>query len=224
MCFQQHTGFVRITFCFFPAPIFLSAGTVAFYLAVRGLPTTRCPQNDYSYRLAYTPGFVKREMQKVSGLSRIPSPWLARDRARKRGCDQMSFPGSAVTGELQPAGATERRFFRPRSHLRFAATRQSEKRGSFRVADHPPGIAVSADFRWPRSRRRRTTPPHSRSSNRLKQETARPSQFPQDDPSIPVGSGIRTSASSPCRVAGSPVCRPDPGSARSPGYSCPSVR
>src|ERR1700734_1747740 len=37
----------------------------------------------------------------------------------------------------------------------------------------------------PRSRRRRTTPPHSRSSNRLKQETARPPQFPQDDPSSP---------------------------------------
>src|SRR6266571_5206806 len=55
----------------------------------------------------------------------------------------------------------------------------------------------SADFRWPRSRRRQTTPPHSRSSNRLKQETARPSQFPQDDPSFPAGSGIRTSASPP---------------------------
>ena len=60
--------------------------------------------------------------------------------------------------------------------------------------------------------------------NRLKQETARPSQFPQDDPSFPVGSEIRTSPLSPCRVAGSPVSRPDPGSARSPGYSCPSVR
>src|SRR5271169_4557422 len=55
----------------------------------------------------------------------------------------------------------------------------------------------SADFRWPRSRRRQTTPPHSRSSNRLKQETPRPTQFPQDDPSFPAGSGIRTSASPP---------------------------
>jgi hypothetical protein len=55
----------------------------------------------------------------------------------------------------------------------------------------------SADFRWPRSRRRQTPPPHSRSSNRLKQETARPSQFPQGDPSFPAGSGIRTSASPP---------------------------
>jgi hypothetical protein len=82
----------------------------------------------------------------------------------------------------------------------------------------------SADFRWPRSRRRQTTPHHSRSSNRLKEETTRPSQFPQDDPSFPSGSGIRTSDSSHCRVAGNPVCRPDPGSARSPGYSCPSVR
>ena len=82
----------------------------------------------------------------------------------------------------------------------------------------------SADFRWPRSRRRQTTPHHSRSSNRLKEETTRPSQFPQDDPSFPAGSGIRTSASSPCRVPGNPVCRPDPGSARSPGYSCHSVR
>src|ERR1700688_1208597 len=73
------------------------------------------------------------------------------------------------------------------------------------------GISVSAlafmhsprfaDFRWPRGRRRQTTPPHSRSSNRLKQETARPSQFPQDDPSFPAGSGIRASPSSPCRVA-----------------------
>src|SRR6267142_3897785 len=44
----------------------------------------------------------------------------------------------------------------------------------------------SADFRWPRSRRRQTTPPHSRSSNRLKQETARQPantsevEFPRD--------------------------------------------
>ena len=78
-------------------------------------------------------------------------------------------------------------------------------------------------FRLPRRRRRQTTPPHSRSSNRLKQETARPSQS-QDDPSFPAGSGIRKSPSSPCRVAGNPVCRSVPGSARSPGYSCPSVR
>src|ERR1700756_802992 len=56
---------------------------------------------------------------------------------------------------------------------------------------------ASPIFRWPRSRRRQTTPPHSRSSNRLRQETARPPQFPQDDPSFPAGSGIRTSASLP---------------------------
>jgi hypothetical protein len=36
-------------------------------------------------------------------------------------------------------------------------------------------------------------------------------KFPQDDPSFPAGSGIRTSNSSPCRVAGNPVCRPAPG-------------
>src|SRR3984885_13546396 len=54
----------------------------------------------------------------------------------------------------------------------------------------------SADFRWPRSRRRQPTPPHSPTSNRLKQETARPPQFPQDDPSSPAGSGTRTSPSS----------------------------
>ena len=54
-----------------------------------------------------------------------------------------------------------------------------------------------SEFRWPRSRRRRTTPPHSRSSNCLKPETARPTQFPRDDPSFPAGSGIRTSASPP---------------------------
>src|SRR6202453_1775542 len=53
------------------------------------------------------------------------------------------------------------------------------------------------EFRWPRSRRRQTTLPHSRSSNRLKPETARPPQFPRDDPSFPVGSGIQTSASLP---------------------------
>ena len=47
-----------------------------------------------------------------------------------------------------------------------------------------------SEFRWPRSRRRRTTPPRSRSSNRLKPETARPTQFPRDDPSFPAGSGI----------------------------------
>jgi hypothetical protein len=45
----------------------------------------------------------------------------------------------------------------------------------------------SADFRWPRSRRRQPTPPHSPTSNRLKQEIARPPQFPQDDPSSPRG-------------------------------------
>src|SRR5580692_9741349 len=58
-------------------------------------------------------------------------------------------------------------------------------------------ILIPRPFRWPTSRRRQTTPPHSRSSNRLKQETARPPQFPQDDPSFPVGSRIRTSASPP---------------------------
>src|SRR6267378_5479406 len=55
----------------------------------------------------------------------------------------------------------------------------------------------SAAFRWPTSRRRRTTPPRSRSSNRLKQETARPSRFPQVDPSFPAGLGTRTSPSPP---------------------------
>src|SRR5580698_5292829 len=55
----------------------------------------------------------------------------------------------------------------------------------------------SADFRWPRSRRRHSTPPRSRSSNRRKQETARPPRFPQVDPSFPAGSGIRTSPSLP---------------------------
>src|ERR1019366_5430875 len=57
------------------------------------------------------------------------------------------------------------------------------------------GRRAQADFWLPpiqmaRSRRRQITPPHSRSSLRLKQETARPSQFPQDDPSFPAGSGI----------------------------------
>ena len=37
----------------------------------------------------------------------------------------------------------------------------------------------------------------------------------EGDPSFPAGSGIRTSASSPCRVVGNSVCRPAPGSARS---------
>ena len=53
------------------------------------------------------------------------------------------------------------------------------------------------EFRWPRSRRRQPSPSHSRSSNRLKPETARPPRFPRDDPSFPAGSGIRTSASPP---------------------------
>src|ERR1700689_4952635 len=48
----------------------------------------------------------------------------------------------------------------------------------------------SADFRWPRSRRRQPTPPHSPNSNRLKKETAQPPQFPQDAPSCPAGSGF----------------------------------
>src|ERR1700679_1712934 len=60
-----------------------------------------------------------------------------------------------------------------------------------------PLPAIRREFRWPRGRRRQTTPPHSRSWNRLKQETARPPRFPQGDPSFPAGSGIRTSASLP---------------------------
>ena len=48
------------------------------------------------------------------------------------------------------------------------------------------------DFRWPTCHRP-TTPLYSPSSNRPSKKPARPSQFPQDDPSVPVGSGIRTS-------------------------------
>src|ERR1700722_8276194 len=59
-----------------------------------------------------------------------------------------------------------------------------------RVAHHTSPI-----FRWPRSRRRQTSPPRSRSSNRPTRETARPSQFPRDDPSFRAGSGIGTYAS-----------------------------
>jgi hypothetical protein len=47
--------------------VFPSAGTMALFLAVRSLPTTRCPQNDHTYRLAYVAGFVKRKMQKNCG-------------------------------------------------------------------------------------------------------------------------------------------------------------
>jgi hypothetical protein len=57
--------------------------------------------------------------------------------------------------------------------------------------------ALRRVFRWPTSRRRRTAPPHSRNSNRRKQETPRPSRFPQVDPSFPAESGIRTSPSPP---------------------------
>ena len=81
-------------------------------------------------------------------------------------------------------------------------------------------ILMPLPFRWPRSRRRQLNPPHSRSSNRLKQGTARPPPFPQDDRSLPAGSGIRTFPSSPCRVAGNPQCRPAPGSMIS---SLPSI-
>src|ERR1700757_3810465 len=56
-------------------------------------------------------------------------------------------------------------------------------------------ILFPRPFRWPRSRHRPTTPAHSRSWNRLKQETAQPPQFLPDAPSFPAGSGIRTSAS-----------------------------
>jgi hypothetical protein len=52
-----------------------------------------------------------------------------------------------------------------------------------------PALTEIRRFRLPRSRRQ-TIPPHSRSSNRLKQETARPSQFPQDDPSFPADHGF----------------------------------
>src|ERR1700741_2889075 len=51
---------------------------------------------------------------------------------------------------------------------------------------------ASPSFRGPKARRRHTTPPRSRSSNRLKQETARLPQFPQDAPSFPAASWIRT--------------------------------
>src|SRR6185437_5947086 len=69
-----------------------------------------------------------------------------------------------------------------------------------RITHDTSPIRVDIDspaFRWPRGRRRRTTPPHSRSSNRLKRETPRPPQFPQDGPSFRAGSRIRTSASPP---------------------------
>src|ERR1700730_11460302 len=42
-----------------------------------------------------------------------------------------------------------------------------------------PLPAIRRDFRWPIGRRRQTTTPHSRSSNRLKQEIARPPQSSQ---------------------------------------------
>src|SRR3984957_19170466 len=88
-----------------------------------------------------------------------------------------------------------------------------------------PHSPRSADFRWPRSRRRHSTPPRSRSLNRRKQETARPSRFPQVDPSFPAGSGFRTSPSLPWgELVPASVWRSAPGPARSPGYSCPSVR
>ena len=48
-------------------------------------------------------------------------------------------------------------------------------------------LLVTRRFRLPRSRRRQTTPPHSRSSLRLKQETARPSQISSGRPIFPRG-------------------------------------
>src|ERR1039457_525102 len=51
------------------------------------------------------------------------------------------------------------------------------------------------------SRRRQPTPPHSRSSNRVKQETARPSQFPQDAHLSPRDQGFEHLPRLLCRVA-----------------------
>ena len=142
--FHQHTGFVRTIFCCCQSPVFPSSGTVALFLTVRSLPTTMCPQSDHTYRLAYISGIVKRKVQEACGLSRILSPWLARDRARKRGCDEMSFPGSVVTGELHSAGASERRFFRPRSHVRFGDLPSTVRPDIVRVADDTPAIQKTA--------------------------------------------------------------------------------
>jgi hypothetical protein len=73
-------------------------------------------------------------------------------------------------------------------------------------------LLVTRRFRLPRSRRRQTTPPHSRSSLRLKQETARPSQVSSGRPICPRGiRDFEHLPLSPCRVAGNPVCRPAPG-------------
>ena len=86
---------------------------------------------------------------------------------------------SAAIGSEHPA--TIRIDSRPPQHLDVASRRepktQSDAIDEFLQSDS--WLPRPADFRWPRSRRRQTTPPHSRSSNRLKQETARPSRFPQ---------------------------------------------
>src|SRR6185437_471015 len=84
----------------------------------------------------------------------------------------------------------------------FRAAGPTVQRGSHSTMDtlvpaEQPHPAIRREFRWPRSRRRLPSPPHSRSSTRLKQETPRPPQFPQDGPSFPAGSEIRTSASPP---------------------------
>ena len=57
--FTNITEFVPTIFCFFRSPVFRTAGTIAFFLSVRSLPTTMCPQNDHNYRLPYPTGFVK---------------------------------------------------------------------------------------------------------------------------------------------------------------------
>jgi hypothetical protein len=73
-------------------------------------------------------------------------------------------------------------------------------------------LLVTRGSRLRRSRRRQANPPHSRSSLRLKQETARPSQISSGRPHLsPRDQGFRTSPSSPYRVTANPVCRPAPG-------------
>jgi hypothetical protein len=78
----------------------------------------------------------------------------------------------------------------------------------FQIAEKPPSTDNSTPFTKLESSEARSRATVAISSGRL---------------IFPAGSGLRTSPSSPRRAAGNPVCRPAPGSARSPGYSCPSV-
>src|ERR1700721_4052547 len=158
---------------------------------------------------------ARRPVVLCPGTSRWPNEGAARHSSRHR-CEVIPI-SPVVLADFRAAKAQMVRTVRV-AHGRVlgewsaawaARSRPTNVAGHLAVTpDRPvPGLLVSAlaimhsprstDFRWPTSRRRRSTPPRSRSSNRRKQETTPLSRFPQVDPSFPAGSGTRTSPSPP---------------------------